>query len=140
MSADVCRARPFTPNGYVRLLRDGVRVLRAAHEYEDAVDLYKLMLPVFESAEQYAEQAEVHGAIADLCDQIVEEEQAGTRLMPIFYLVSFLGEPFAADSLRDERFIYREPVEFIIVIIFLNWIFKKKQKYLYMYLMIILGV
>jgi hypothetical protein len=109
MSADVCRARPFTAAGYVSLLRDAVRVLRAACEYEDAVDIYNLMLPVFEADENFGEQAECHGAIADLCQQIVDEEQAGTRLWPIYYLVSFLGEPFRKDGLADCRFVYREP-------------------------------
>lgn len=109
MSADVCRARPFTAAGYVSLLRDAVRVLRGACEYEDAVDICNLMLPVFEADENFAEQAECHGTIADLCQQIVDEEQAGTRLWPIYYLVSFLGEPFRKDGLVDCRFVYREP-------------------------------
>jgi hypothetical protein len=109
MSADVCRARPFTSSGYVSLLKEAVRILRAASEYEEAVDMYKMMLPVFETEENFAEQAECHGAIASLCDQIVDEEQAGTRLWPIYYLVSFLGEPFRKDGLCDCRFVYREP-------------------------------
>ena len=109
MSADVCRARPFTVGGYVSLLKEAVRVLRSAHEYEEAVDIYKLMLPVFESTESFSERADAHGAVADLCDLIVAEEAAGSRLWPIFYLVEFIGDAFKVDQLACTRFIYREP-------------------------------
>lgn len=39
MNADVCRGRPFTPDGYAQLLREAIRLYRVGKQYEEAIDV-----------------------------------------------------------------------------------------------------
>lgn len=66
MQSDVCRSRQFSADGYCLLLKDAVRLLRLGAQFEDAIEVNKLLLAVYETQEAYQELSETHGAIADL--------------------------------------------------------------------------
>jgi len=108
MAADVCQSSLFSVQGFLQLLRQVVVILREGQLYESAVEVFKLMLPLHEASRDYLEQAEAHGAVARLCDQIVAEEEAGTRLFSNFYVIRFDGEKLGPDQ-HQKTFVYREP-------------------------------
>jgi hypothetical protein len=108
MAADVCQSSLFSVPGFLQLLRQVVVILREGQLYESAVEVFKLMLPLHEASRDYLEQAEAHGAVARLCDQIVAEEEAGTRLFSNFYVIRFDGEKLGPDQ-HQKTFVYREP-------------------------------
>jgi hypothetical protein len=107
LKKDVCRSKHFSEAGFIDLLLEAVKILKRSKLYELAIEVYKILLPVYEERGDYARQGRVHSDLQALCELAAQEEKSAERIFSNHYRVNFFGEQF--EHLDGNEYIYREP-------------------------------
>jgi hypothetical protein len=97
----------FTEQGLIRVMQQAINHLVRAQLYEQATELYKLLLPVYEKNRDYANLAASHLELHDIHKKIIDALQSQSRVLGTYYRVFFLGEKFG--ELNEQEYIYKEP-------------------------------
>eukprot|EP01027_Heterolobosea_sp_BB2_P014815 GEZU01021252.1.p1 GENE.GEZU01021252.1~~GEZU01021252.1.p1 ORF type:complete len:863 (-),score=281.91 GEZU01021252.1:19-2607(-) len=98
----------FLDAGFMALLRRAADLFEKAEHYEYAVEVYKLIIPIYESAREYEALQEIHTKLASWFGDIIRANKFQSRLYGSFYRVGFYG-PKLPEDLRGVEFIYKMP-------------------------------
>jgi len=71
------------------------------------VEIYKLLLPIFEKNRDYRSLSKCHQDLKEIYDKIILAIQNETRFLGSYYRVAFFGKKF--EELDGKEFIYKEP-------------------------------
>eukprot|EP00727_Mastigamoeba_balamuthi_P009873 m51a1_g5508 putative DOCK (Dedicator of cytokinesis) protein (1848) ;mRNA; f:378177-385230 len=103
---EICLGKEFTPEGYENILRQAVDILRKASLFEECIEVYQMVLPLFRAQANYQRQAVVYADLKDLCIMVVKEGANNTRVAPNYYRVAFIGKDFGVSN--GKEYIYKE--------------------------------
>eukprot|EP00051_Salpingoeca_urceolata_P015144 m.194842 g.194842 ORF g.194842 m.194842 type:complete len:2019 (+) comp18304_c1_seq1:82-6138(+) len=104
----ICDHKMFQVSGLVGLLRQSAELFRAAQMYETANEVYKLLLPLFESTRSFQKLSDTHEKLAASYKKIMQVTESGKRYLGTYFRVSFYGSRFD-DAIRNQSFVYKRP-------------------------------
>lgn len=97
----------FKEDGLINSIETAIRCLNEGELYETAIELYKLLMPIYEKNRNYKKLSEAHQKLGKMYTDIIEVTKNKTRLFGSYYRVGFYGEKFG--ELNSREFIYKEP-------------------------------
>ncbi|KAF7997149.1 hypothetical protein HCN44_005426 [Aphidius gifuensis] len=101
----LCLGPDFSESGLAGLLEHAASSFHAAGMYEAIPDVYRVLLPIAESAHDYKKLANIHGKLHEAYTRV--EQLSGKRVFGTYFRVGFYGGKFG--DLAGEEFIYKEP-------------------------------
>jgi len=104
---EVCQSAMFSEEGFAELVKQAIELLKQGGYYETCVSAYRMLLPVYQEAEDYKKQLECHKELYSICQILVDETQLNQRIFSNYYRVAFYGTKFGPD-IHDKEFIYKE--------------------------------
>ena len=108
LASEICQSRTFTEEGFVQLLAQAVVKLKEQMLFESSVEVYRLLLPIFQFRRNYQRQAECYEDLHKLCNASVEQMQTNNRIFAQYYRVAFFGGGEKLQELDGQQFIYKE--------------------------------
>ncbi|XP_046588426.1 dedicator of cytokinesis protein 9 isoform X5 [Neodiprion lecontei] len=82
--------------------------LEKAERFELLGQLYRLIIPMYESKRNYQALSNCYTHLAQACNKVVEVTKSGKRLLGRFYRVAFFGSAYFEDE-SGQEYIYKEP-------------------------------
>lgn len=104
---EVCQSSVFSRQGFADLVREAIEMFKKAGLLELAVAAYRMLLPIYQTTEDYKMQQLCHGDLFTLTGQLNDETQMKQRIFSNYYRVTFCGTKLGTD-LDGHTFIYRE--------------------------------
>ncbi|XP_058798618.1 dedicator of cytokinesis protein 7 [Phymastichus coffea] len=101
----LCLGPDFSESGLAGLLEHAASSFLAAGMYEAIPEVYRVLLPIAETAHDYKKLANIHGKLHEAYTRI--EQLSGKRVFGTYFRVGFYGVRFG--DLNGEEFIYKEP-------------------------------
>ncbi|CAF1065833.1 unnamed protein product [Didymodactylos carnosus] len=101
----ICTGKYFTENGFIGLMEQAAVFLMHANMYEAVNEVYKVLIPIYESCRDFKKLSQVHSKLHEYFNRILV--QGNKRLFATYFRVGFYGTRF--DELDGEEFIYKEP-------------------------------
>jgi tetratricopeptide (TPR) repeat protein len=98
----------FTEKGVINLLRTTISALELAEQYEHAIPLLKILIPLFERSDDFSNLSETHGSIRSMFEQINSSIQENSRIHSTYYRLYFYGEKWGIE-LANKQYIYKMP-------------------------------
>ncbi|XP_046736743.1 dedicator of cytokinesis protein 9 isoform X7 [Diprion similis] len=83
-------------------------MLEKAERFELLGQLYRLIIPIYESKRNYQALSNCYTHLAQACNKVVEVTKSGKRLLGRFYRVAFFGSAYFEDE-SGQEYIYKEP-------------------------------
>jgi hypothetical protein len=108
LEQEICQSRIFTEEGYVILLKEAVGQLKRQTLFETCVEVYRLLLPLYQHRRNYAKQAECYLDLQGLCNNSVKETQDNRRIFANYYRVAFFGGGEKLQDLDGRQYVYKE--------------------------------
>lgn len=108
LEQEICQSRIFTEEGYVILLKEAVGQLKRQILFETCVEVYRLLLPLYQHRRNYLKQAECYQDLQALCDNSVKETQDNRRIFANYYRVAFFGGGEKLQDLDGKQYVYKE--------------------------------
>lgn len=128
LSNELCQSSMFTKEGFVRLLREAIDLLKEGEFYESCVAAYRMILPIFYENDDYAKQKSCYDDLGSLCQKILSVNTMQQRIFSNYYRVSFYGELMGED-MNGVAFIYKEPPTMRVADMTDNILMKYKEKF-----------
>lgn len=100
----ICQSARFSQDGLMSLMDESIALFRKANLHETAVNVFKLLVPVYEKVHNYEKLASTYSNMKDCYEQVVAT--MGKRILATFFCVSFYGPQFGIHS--GQSFIYKE--------------------------------
>jgi len=107
LNDEVCQSELFSEEGFAQLVQQAIEKLKQGGYYETCVAAYRMLLPVYQEAEDYKQQLQCHKELFGICSILCDESKLSQRIFSNFYRVSFYGTKFGPD-LHEKEFIYKE--------------------------------
>eukprot|EP00033_Pygsuia_biforma_P001762 GCRY01001972.1.p1 GENE.GCRY01001972.1~~GCRY01001972.1.p1 ORF type:complete len:1667 (+),score=122.71 GCRY01001972.1:145-5145(+) len=104
---ETCQSEPFSQNGLISLLNEGITLFKKGQLFEVIHEIYKLLIPVLEAERRYEQLCEVFNDLHLVFKEIVTCTKTDSRILGTYYRVAFFGKPFL--ELSGKQFIYKEP-------------------------------
>ncbi|XP_056020103.1 dedicator of cytokinesis protein 7-like isoform X2 [Ostrea edulis] len=101
----VCTGKYFTESGLVGILEASAMEFHMAGMYEHVNEVYKVLIPIHESARDYKKLSAIHNKLHDAFNNITRQE--GKRMFGTYFRVGFYGHKFG--DLDGDEFVYKEP-------------------------------
>ncbi|XP_011297900.1 dedicator of cytokinesis protein 7 [Fopius arisanus] len=101
----LCLGPDFSESGLAGLLEHAASSFHAAGMYEAIPDVYRVLLPIAESAHDYKKLANIHGKLHEAYTRV--DQLSGKRVFGTYFRVGFYGARFG--DLAGEEFVYKEP-------------------------------
>ncbi|XP_061192678.1 dedicator of cytokinesis protein 7-like isoform X2 [Saccostrea echinata] len=101
----VCTGKYFTESGLVGILEAAAMEFNMAGMYEHVNEVYKILIPIHESARDYKKLSAIHNKLHDAFNNITRQE--GKRMFGTYFRVGFYGHKFG--DLDGDEFVYKEP-------------------------------
>jgi hypothetical protein len=95
----------FTENGLISLIEQAAVFLIHSQHYEITNQLYKVLIPIYESFRDYKKLGQIHSKLNDCFNKIMIH--GSKRLFGTYFRVGFYGKLF--EELDGEEFVYKEP-------------------------------
>jgi hypothetical protein len=73
LEQEICQSRIFTEEGFIVLLKEAVQQLKRQILFETCVEVYRLLLPIYQYRRNYLKQAECYADLHVLCKNSVQE-------------------------------------------------------------------
>lgn len=108
LEAEICQSRTFTEDGFVMLLAQAVAKLKDQMLFESCVEVYRLLLPIYQFRRNYQRQSDCYEDLHKLCNASVEQMQTNNRIFAQYYRVAFFGGGEKLQELDGQQFIYKE--------------------------------
>lgn len=108
LEAEICQSKTFTEEGFVLLLAQAVAKLKDQMLFESCVEVYRLLLPIYQFRRNYQRQADCYEDLHKLCTASVEQTQTNNRILSRYYRVAFFGGGDKLQELDGQQFIYKE--------------------------------
>lgn len=108
LEAEICQSRTFTEDGFVMLLAQAVAKLKDQMLFESCVEVYRLLLPIYQFRRNYQRQSDCYEDLHKLCNASVEQIQTNNRIFAQYYRVAFFGGGEKLQELDGQQFIYKE--------------------------------
>lgn len=100
----ICTSKSFSEQGLVELLEDAAGFFYEAQVYESVNEVYKLIVPIYESQRNHAQLGKVYSKLSDCYKELVSKGQH--RFLCSYFRVGFYGLIFG--DLDRQEFIYKE--------------------------------
>ncbi|XP_008560858.1 dedicator of cytokinesis protein 7 [Microplitis demolitor] len=101
----LCLGPDFSESGLAGLLEHAASSFFAAGMYEAIPHVYRVLLPIAETAYDYKKLANIHGKLHEAYTRI--DQLSGKRVFGTYFRVGFYGSKFG--DLDGEEFVYKEP-------------------------------
>lgn len=108
LETEICQSRTFTEDGFVMLLAQAVAKLKDQMLFESCVEVYRLLLPIYQFRRNYLRQSDCYEDLHKLCMASVEQMQTNNRIFAQYYRVAFFGGGEKLQELDGQQFIYKE--------------------------------
>jgi hypothetical protein len=108
LEAEICQSKTFTEEGFVMLLAQAVAKLKDQMLFESCVEVYRLLLPIYQFRRNYQRQADCYEDLHKLCIASVEQTQTNNRIFARYYRVAFFGGGEKLQELDGQQYIYKE--------------------------------
>jgi hypothetical protein len=95
----------FTENGLISLIEQAAVFLIHSQHYEITNQLYKVLIPIYESFRDFKKLGQIHSKLNDCFNKIMIH--GSKRLFGTYFRVGFYGKLF--EELDGEEFVYKEP-------------------------------
>ena len=95
----------FSESGLINLIEQAAVFLIHSQHYEVANQLYKILIPIYESFRDYKKLSQIHSKLNDCFNKIMVH--GNKRLFGTYFRVGFYGKLF--EELDGEEFVYKEP-------------------------------
>lgn len=105
LSGEICQSFIFTEEGFADLLKQAIDLLKQGSLHESCVEVYRLLLPIYQKKRDYKQQAECYRDLSKLCNTIVAENETNQRLFSNYYRVAFYGKNF--EEFDGKEYIYK---------------------------------
>lgn len=96
----------FTEKGVVAMIRNTIEIQTFAEQYEHAIPLLKMLIPLFEKSEDYTSLSLTHGSIRDMFELINTSITENSRIYSTFYRLRFYGDGWGQE-LAGKHYIYK---------------------------------
>jgi hypothetical protein len=106
LSGITVHSNEFTEHGLIALLRTIVETQALAEQYEHAIPILKILIPLFERSEDYANLSATHGSIKEMFELINTSIKENSRFYSTYYRLQFFGEAWGPE-LNGKHFIYK---------------------------------
>jgi hypothetical protein len=73
LEQEICQSRIFTEDGFIVLLKEAVGQLKRQILFETCVEVYRLLLPIYQYRRNYLKQSECYADLHVLCKNSVQE-------------------------------------------------------------------
>ena len=100
----ICTSKSFSEQGLIDLLENAASLFLEAQVYEAVNEVYKLIIPIYESQRNNAQLGKVYSKLSECYKEIVSKGQH--RFLCSYFRVSFYGLIFG--DLDRREFIYKE--------------------------------
>lgn len=107
LEKEICQSDEFTEEGFVQFLLKAVEQLKLQMSYESCVEVYRLILPIYQFRRNYLKQSECYKDLHDLCKISVELVQSN-RIFSSYYRVAFFGGGDKLQELDGQQYVYKE--------------------------------
>jgi len=97
----------FTEDKLKDFLTSAISELKAADLFESSAEVYKLVLELFESTQQYEKLVNAHNDLHQIYANILDCLFSQRRMLGSYYRVRFFGKAF--EDTDGAEFIYKEP-------------------------------
>lgn len=122
LKGDICGG--YNTETYESKIQDAIENLRRCKNYEQCIEMYYYLLPLYRSTHDYQKEGKAHEDMAELCRHTCEELTQSTRVVPNYYRVMFYGLQFG-EQFDEKEYIYKEPPNVRLV----DFTRKIKQQY-----------
>ncbi len=86
---------------------ESIKYLNAAELFEVAGSVYKLVLPIHESAHDYEALVICYATLRDTYSTLITSIKQQSRMLGSYYRVGLYGKVF--EELNGKEFVYKEP-------------------------------
>ncbi|ESO12296.1 hypothetical protein HELRODRAFT_158781 [Helobdella robusta] len=101
----ICTGKYFTENGLTVLLEQSATFFEQASMYEGVNNVYKVLIPIYESNREFTKLAKIHAKIHAAFTNIIKHESK--RMFGTYFRVGFYGSRFC--DMDGLEFVYKEP-------------------------------
>lgn len=98
----------YSVESYEAKLLDAIENMRRCKNYEQCIELYYYLLPLYRATRDYEKEGKAHEDMGELCKLTHEELKQSTRVVPNYYRVMFYGKQFG-EQFDEKEYIYKEP-------------------------------
>jgi len=98
----------FNRDGMVQLLYNAIHYCKEDSYYEYMIEIYKLLLGLFEIEGNFEKLKAVHLELSNLYAKISEPKTRSARLFGAYYRIYFVGQLFP-ENMREKEFVYKMP-------------------------------
>jgi hypothetical protein len=104
---EICQSSLFSADGFASLVKDAIELFKKGGYFESAAAAYRMLLPVYQEAEDYEKQKQCHFDLYSICRTLTDEVRLAQRIFSNYYRVALFGEKLGPE-LDGKEFIYKE--------------------------------